>query len=196
MTDIADSGLSGGDFAAGADRFVEDLNDGVPIAVALEAANNVSASNVAHYPSVVECGTRMLSDTGEIDMKRLAAEAGVSRATLYRYYPDKSKVEAEVARIGIEGMADAARHEQGVAAKFRVAADYLVGHPGEAAAIFPFAAMVSVGVLGAVVEQITGDESCAPLLIGIAVMAATPRRHARDEDLLRRYIEDCATSLG
>ena len=73
----------------------------------------------------------MLGESGIIDMKKLAAEAGLSRASLYRYYPDKSKVEAEVARIGIEGMVAAARHEQGVAARFRAAAGYLVDHPGE-----------------------------------------------------------------
>ena len=178
------------DFAAEADRFVEDLNSGVPIAVALEAANDVD-----HHPAVIECGTRMLRETGVIDMKKLAADAGVSRASLYRYYPDKAKVEGEVARIGIEGMVAATRKERGVAAKFRAAANYLVDHPGEAAAVYPFAAMVSVRVLGAVVEQITGDEASAPLIVGIAVMAATPGRQPGDEDALRRYIDECAAVL-
>ena len=51
------------DFAAEADRFVEDLQSGVPIDEALEAANAV-----VRHPTVIECGTRMLSETGTIDM--------------------------------------------------------------------------------------------------------------------------------
>lgn len=186
MTDFSSE-----EFAAEADRFVDDLNDGVPIAIALESANDV-----AHHPAVIECGTRMLSETGVIDMKRLAAEAGLSRASLYRYYPDRSKVEGEVARIAIDGMVVAAGSEQGAAAKFRAAANYLVENPGEAAAVYPLAAMVSVSVLGAVVERITGDESSAPLIVGIAVVAATPGRKEGDEEVLRRYIDRCAASLA
>jgi len=182
--------ISSDEFAADADRFVDDLNQGVPIAVALEAANDVN-----HHPAVVECGTRMLRETGSVDMKQLAQDAGLSRASLYRYYPDKSKVEAEVARIGIEGMMAASRHARGVADKFRCSARYLVANPGEAAAIFPFAAMVSVSVLGAVVETITGDETCSPLIVGIAAMAATPGRLDGDEAVLLRYIDECADTL-
>jgi len=182
--------ISSDDFAAEADRFVKDLNEGVPIAVALEAANEVN-----HHPAVVECGTRMLRETGWIDMKQLAQDAGLSRASLYRYYPDKSKVEGEVARIGIEGMMTASRNERGVADKFRASARYLVANPGEAAAVFPFAAMVSVSVLAAVVETLTGDETCSPLIVGIAAMAATPGRLEGDEEVLMRYIDECADAL-
>lgn len=186
---MADDTTAG--FAAEADRFAEDLHSGVPIDEALEAANAV-----VHHPTVIECGTRMLGETGTIDMKRLAADAGVSRASLYRYYPDKSKLEGEVARIAVEGMLAAASGEEGVAAKFRAAANYLVDHPGEAAAVYPFGAMVSVEVIGAVVEQVTGDDAATPQLVGISVMAATPGRRPGDAAALRRYIDQCAATLG
>jgi AcrR family transcriptional regulator len=178
------------EFAAEADRFVDDLNDGVPITVALEAA-----SDVVHHPDVIAAGTAMLASGGSIDMKQLAADAGMSRASLYRYYPDKVKVEAEIAGAGIEGMVAAARGEHSVAEKFRAAAEYLIVNPGEAAALIPFAAMVSVSVLGPTVERITGDGASAPLIVGIAVMAATPGRQPGDEDVLRRYIAECAAVL-
>jgi DNA-binding phage protein len=87
------------EFAADASRFVDDLNDGAPIAVALDAANDV-----VHHPDVIAAGTAMLANGGTIDMKQLAADAGMSRASLYRYYPDKVKVEAEIAGTGNEGM--------------------------------------------------------------------------------------------
>lgn len=178
------------DFAAEADRFVGELKDGVPIAVALESANDV-----VHHPDVIAAGTAMLAAGGSIDMKQLAADAGMSRASLYRYYPDKVKVEAEIAGAGLEGMVVAARRHKSVADKFRAAANYLVENPGEAAAVIPFAAMVSVSVLGPTVEQITGDAASAPLIVGIAVMAATPGREPGDENALRRYIDECAAVL-
>jgi AcrR family transcriptional regulator len=178
------------EFVEGAVRFVEDLNSGVPIARALEMANDV-----AHNPVVIRAGITMLTEIGTIDMKRLASEAGISRASLYRCYPDKSKVEAEIARIAIDGMMIAARGYHTTAERFRVAAEYLVAHPGEAAALYPFTAMVSVDVLGAAVAQVTGDESATPLLIGLAVMAATPGRRDGDEEALRRYIDAGVATL-
>ena len=93
-------------------------------------------------------------------------------------------------------MIAAANEVDGVAAKFRAAANYLVDHPGEAAAVHPFGAMVSVDVIGAVVEQVAGDDGPTPQLVGIAVMAATPGRKPGDEKTLRRYIDQCAAALG
>lgn len=179
-----------GDFAAEADRFVDDLNAGMPIAQALEAANDV-----VHHPDVIRAGTTMLACTGMIDMKQLAADSGMSRATLYRYYPDKVKVEAEIAGVCIEGMVHAAGSHNSPSGKFRAAAEYLIDHPGEAAAVVPLAAMVSVRVLGAAVDTIIGDEGAAPLIVGIAVMAATPGRQDGDVDAIREYVAQSAALL-
>jgi len=178
------------EFAADADRFVDDLNAGVPITVALEAANDV-----VHHPDVVAAATAMLAEIGALDMTRLASQAGMSRASLYRYYPDKAKLEAEIAGIGIDGMVRAASVHAEPADKFRAAAGFLSRHPGEAAAMIPFAAMASVEVLGMTVEKITGDAASAPLIVGIAVMAATPTRHDGDAQALNRYIDEAAELL-
>lgn len=178
------------EFAADADRFVDDLRAGTSIAAALEAANDV-----AHHPAVIEAGIAMFAEHGSIDMKQLAADAGMSRASLYRYYPDKVKVEAEIAGVCLEGMADAARLHHTPATRFRAAAQYLLEHPGEAAAVVPFAAMVSVSVLGPTVEKVTGDAGSAPMIVGIAVMAATPGRQVGDEAAIRDAIEQCAALL-
>src|SRR5690606_28672853 len=72
------------DFAAEAERYVDELKTGVPIAKAIESVNDV-----VHHPDVVAAGVAMLASDGSIDMKRLATDAGISRASLYRYYPDK-----------------------------------------------------------------------------------------------------------
>jgi AcrR family transcriptional regulator len=182
--------LNADEFTADADRFVDDLNNGMSIAVALEVANAV-----VHHPDVIAAGTAMLANGGSIDMKQLAADAGMSRASPYRYYPDKVKVEAEIVGAGIEGMVAATHGEHSVADKFGAAAEYLIDNPGEAAALIPFAAMVFVSVLGPTVERITGDGASAPIIVGIAVMAATLGRQPGDENLLRRYIAECAAVL-
>lgn len=178
------------DFAAEADRFVQDLEAGASIVEALEAANDV-----IHHPEVVRAGTDMLAATGTIDMKQLAQDAGMSRASLYRYYPDRAKVEAEIAGACVEGMLAAASGHDTPAAKFRAAGRYLVDNPGEAAAVVPFAAMVSVRVLGTTVDTIMGDHCTAPMIVGIAVMAATPGRRDDDVESIHRYIDECAALL-
>ncbi len=136
-----------------------------------------------------------LAESGAIDMKALAGRSGMSRATLYRHCPDKTKLEAEIGGIGIDGMIRVAATRTGPAEKFRAAADYLVDHPGEAAAMIPFAARVSVTVLGATVEKIAGDAAASRLIVGIAVMAATPGRDDDDAASLRPHIEQAAALL-
>lgn len=184
MADIPD------DFAADADRFLADLKAGVPIGEALDAA--IAA---IHHPDVVAAATAQLAARGAIDMKQLAEDAGMSRASLYRYYPDKTKVEGEVAAVCIEGMVAAARDHDTAASKFRAAARYLVDHPGESAAVVSFAAMVSVQVLGSTADTITGGECAAVMLVGIAVTAATPGRHEGDVTTIHQYIDECAALL-
>ena len=49
-----------------------------------------------------------------------------------------------IAGIGLQGMLLSAKPQTSPAAKFRAAARYLVEHPGEAAALAPFAAILLV----------------------------------------------------
>jgi hypothetical protein len=101
----------------------------------------------------------------------------------------------EIAGICLGGMADAAREQSTPSSRFRAAAEYLADHPGEAAAVVPLAAMVSVGVLDATVEKITGDTGSSPMIVGIAVMSATPGREPGDEEALSAAIDTCAALL-
>ena len=171
-------------FAGYADQFLDDLNPGVDLAVALDAAREV-----VHLPDVVAAGRDMLATLGTIDMKRLAGLAGMSRASLYRYYPDRRQLEAEIAGLGIECMVELAASHADAADKLRVALEYLARNPGEAAAMSTLAAMVSVDTIAATVERVTGDGTHAACMLGLAVMAATPMRDADHVETLQRHID-------
>ncbi|MEZ5165741.1 MAG: TetR/AcrR family transcriptional regulator [Acidimicrobiales bacterium] len=91
------------DFAVQARRFAERLDLGTSFAATIHATTDAH-----HHPRIVEAATAMLRRTGSLDMKQLAREVGLSRASLYRYYPDKSQLAAEIAALGLDGMERAA----------------------------------------------------------------------------------------
>jgi AcrR family transcriptional regulator len=80
----------------------------------------VSTSKSYHHgdlrAALVQAGLKALEtqDIGDISLRQLAREAGVSPTAVYRHFPDKDALMAALAQAGIEQMADwqkeAARH--------------------------------------------------------------------------------------
>lgn len=170
--------------ADSAKEFIACLERGVPADEAIGVVHSTG-----RHPDVVSVGVEMLAETGHLDMKKVAAKAGMSRASLYRYYTDRFQLEAEIAALGIESMVAAAASHAHKREKLRAAFEFLVDHPGHAAAIVAQAATVSAGVMGATAEGIAGDAAFAPLIAGIAVLSATPARADDDVEVIHALID-------
>ena len=143
----------------------------------------------ARHPEVVAASVAMLAETGHLDMKQVAAEAGVSRASLYRYYPDRFQLESEIAELGFAAMVAAAAEHEHRRDKLRAAFDFLADQPGYAAAIVAQAATIPASAMTATAEWLTGEAGFAPLIAGIAVMAATPAREPGDREVIAHAVE-------
>ena len=128
---------------------------------------------------------RMLEATGVIDMKKLAADAGISRASLYRYYPDKLAVESEIAAELAVDMGKAADQHDDFGGKLRAAVEVMLDQPAAAAAIGPVVAAADVEVLAESAKQIVGHPATAPLLVGYAAFAAAAHRRGEIDDVRR-----------
>lgn len=172
-----------------ATTFMQELDTGAPLDDAL-----CSIYSPGH-PEIVAIATEMLATDGAIDMKRLAQRVGLSRASLYRYYPDRCQLESEIAARGAQGLATEAAAQPTRAGKLRAAAEYLVSHPGEAAAMIPLAATVSVDVLRTTTEAITGNPADTAWIVGFAVIAATPGRDEADVAAMKASIDEAVAEF-
>jgi AcrR family transcriptional regulator len=99
--------------------------------------------------AILDAAARVLSEHGSSNMADVAAAAGVSRATLYRYYPHR---EALLDALAAQALADAAA---------RVAAAGLERAPVEEAIERMVRALIAVGDRYAVLvrEQVKVDPS-------------------------------------
>ncbi len=158
-------------FEDGARRYLDRLDEGASVREALDAGQDV-----VHHPAVIAAATEMLATDGAIDMKQLALNAGISRASLYRYYPDRQQVEGEIAALALETLVVATAGVDDPSDRLQIAADHLIANPAHAAAVLPLMATVPVEVVARSAELILGDSRFMPWLIGIAAMAAAAHR--------------------
>ena len=170
-------------FELSTQRYLSALERGATIEGAIGEANLSQ-----HKDQVLDAAFEMLAEDGVIDMKRLAAKAGISRASLYRYYPDKLAVEAEVAATLAARMTRATQHEDNIVDKLRVAIDVLIANPAGAASLGPIVAAAELDVISQSVEVIVGHRAATPVLIGFAAMVASA--HRADELDAVRAIRD------
>ncbi|MEO0492153.1 MAG: hypothetical protein AAF081_01920 [Actinomycetota bacterium] len=179
----------GTNFELGTQRYLASLRDGAGVQSA------VSEANVAiHKDAVFVAAVEMLEETGVIDMKQLAGRAGISRASLYRYYADKLAVEAEVAGCLARLMAEAAADHQQVLGKLRVVIDVMIEFPAGAAALAPVVAEADPAVIAESCEAIVGHPGATPVLVGFAAMISSAHRRgsieqvkAMADDVLRQF---------
>lgn len=150
------------------------------------------AQDVNHHEGVLDAAIEMINEAGAIDMKLLAARSGISRATLYRHYSDKDKVEGEIAARTLEQLVAAVAVIDGdIIDRCQRAALFLIDHPAGSSAIVSMAAKVSVEVLVATSDLAVGDGNYAPWLLGIAAMSRTANRG--DE---RQQLRDLVAGLA
>lgn len=171
------------DFEVSTGRYLDELRNGGTVASAVD-----SAHLVVHKDEVQAAAVRMLEDTGVIDMKRLAVESGISRASLYRYYPDKLAVESEIAAALAVKMGKAAAHHSDFGAKLRAAVEVLFDDPAGCAALGPVVAAVGADVLAESAKAIVGHPAAAPMLVGYGALAASAHRRG-EIDSVRRMLE-------
>ena len=171
--------------------FKHDLESGVSLDDALDATHRAG-----DHRTIVAGAVEMLAADGVIDMKRLAKQVGVSRASLYRHFPDRCQLESEVAARAARGMAAAVDAQPDRPAKLRALAEYLVAHPGEAAAIVRLAAEVRADLLRLATGALTGAAADTAWVLGFAVMAATPGRSDADVAALQASIYDLVGEIS
>ncbi|MEM9204442.1 MAG: TetR family transcriptional regulator [Actinomycetota bacterium] len=152
-------------------RYQEALERGESIDDAITAA-----SLTQHRRAVYDAAVVMLEADGEIDMKELAARAKISRASLYRYYPDKLAVEAEIAASLVRKMTAAAAEHDDLVDRADAAIGALLDFPAGAAALGPVVAAADLGVISASVEAVVGHPAVTPVLIGFASIVAPASR--------------------
>lgn len=167
----------GTNFELGTQRYVGALRQGADVA---QAVNEAHVS--IHKKDVYDAAVAMLERTGIIDMKQLAIDAGISRASLYRYYSDKLAVEADVAGVTAVRMAEAAAQHEHILDKLRSVIDVMIAFPAGAASLGPVVAEADPAVIAASCESIVGHAAATPVLVGFAAMiASAARRDTLDE---------------
>lgn len=122
------------------------------------------------HEAVVIAGVEMLAAEGAIDMKRLAIAAGMSRASLYRYYPERTELIAEIAGLGLEELVAAVAEIPVRADRVRCVGEYMLSHRAQTIAMVEMAETASPDALDTVSELLVGDRSLAPWFVGIASM--------------------------
>ncbi|MEM8705649.1 MAG: TetR family transcriptional regulator [Actinomycetota bacterium] len=167
----------GTNFELGTQRYLGALREGAEIGSAIGEAHVA-----IHKDAVFAAAVEMLAETGVIDMKQLAVRAGISRASLYRYYADKLAVEAEVAGCLARRMAEAAASHERVLDKLRVVIDVMIEFPAGAASLAPVVAEADPDVIAESCRSIVGHPGATPVLVGFAAMIASAhRRGAMDQ---------------
>ena len=160
----------------------------------------ISVANLSlHRRQVFDAAVAMVEAEGVIDMKRLATASGISRASLYRYYPDKLAVEAEVAAAAAQRMTEAAKPFDDIVQRLDAAMGALMAFPGGAAALAPVAAVADVNVIAESVETIIGHVAATPVILGFAALVATASRRGQldDVEVMRQAItKQFALSYG
>lgn len=175
-------------------RYLSALRSGADVDDAI-----AEASLIHHREAVFDAAITMLEAEGAIDMKRLASLAGISRASLYRYYPDKLAVEAEVAACVMRRITQAAAPFDTIVDKADAAIGVLLDFPGGAAAIGPVVAAADVAVISTSAEVAVGHPGVTPVLVGFAVLVASASRQGRlDEvrNMRAAVIDQFRLSLG
>lgn len=168
------------EFQASSRRYLDELRNGATVEEAVDTAHLV-----VHKDEVQAAAIRMLEHTGAIDMKQLAIDSGISRASLYRYYPDKLAVESEIAAALAVKMAAAASQHDDFAAKLRAAVEVMLDDRAGAAALGPVVAAADVAVIAESAKVVVGHPAAAPLLIGYAALVAAADRKGGIEDVRR-----------
>lgn len=165
----------------------------------------ISVANLSHHrEQVYTAALTMLETEGSIDMKRLATAAGISRASLYRYYPDKLAVEAEVAAATARRMTEAAAPHEGLVKRLDAAMGVLIDFPAGAASLAPVVAVSDVSVISTSVEVIVGHIAATPVILGFAELVASAHRrgqldevHAMREAITKQFaLSYSAASAG
>ena len=174
----------GTNFELGTQRYVGALRQGADISQAISEAHVT-----IHKKAVFDAAVVMLERTGIIDMKQLAIDAGISRASLYRYYADKLAVEAEVAGCLAARMAEATAPHELVIDKLRAAIDVMMTFPAGAASLAPVVAEADPDVIAESCTAVIGHPGATPVLVGFAAMIASAYR--RDSlDQVRTMADD------
>lgn len=159
-------------------QYLSALQDGASVGDAI-----AGATLTQHRDAVFDAAVVMLESEGAIDMKRLAGLAGISRASLYRYYPDKLAVEAEVAGCLVQRMHDAASTVESIVDKADAVIGVLLEFPAGAAALGPVVAAADVDVISTSAEVVVGHPAVTPLLVGFAAMVASASRHGQLDEV-------------
>jgi AcrR family transcriptional regulator len=165
-------------FEQSTDRYLSALQAGASVGDAI-----TEATLSQHREVVFDAAVEMLEADGVIDMKHLAARAGISRASLYRYYPDKLAVEAEVAAALVRRMTAAAEPFDRVVDKADAAIGVLLDFPAGAAALGPVVAAADIEVIATSSEVVVGHRGVAPVLVGFAAMIAAASRRSQLDDV-------------
>lgn len=169
------------------ESFVADVRAGRPFIEALKDGREPT-----RHPAVAQAALEMLQDSGAIDMKQLATAAGMSRASLYRYYPDRREVIGEIAALGVSDMVLLAAVLSTTPDRIREIGGYMLTHPAHAAAMREMVEFVATDALDAVAEQLVGSAMYAPWLIGLAAMCAPPGMTEQDIARVQCHIEEMA----
>ena len=142
------------------------------------------------HAAVVAAGIAMLDDEGAIDMKRLAIAAGMSRASLYRYYPDRGELIAEIAARGLEELVAVLADHPAPHERLRAVGDFLLANRAYAIAMLEAAETASPEALDVVCELLVGDASFAPWFVGITAMCAGAELDDAELARVRRHIDE------
>jgi AcrR family transcriptional regulator len=175
---------------ARSERFAAEIRSGRPLREAL-----AEGTPGVHNDAVVDAALRMLAIEGSIDMKRLAAEADMSRASLYRYYSDRSELMAEIAGVGFAEMVARLDGVESRCERIRVVGEYMLAEPATTIAMMEMAVTASTEALDAVSELLVGNDTHSPWFIGLASICATPRMSDTDVARVRRHIAELAALI-
>lgn len=167
----------GTNFEQGTQRYLDALRDGAELSEAM----GVARVHI-HRDAVFDAAIDMLETTGEIDMKQLAVSAGISRASLYRYYPDKLAVDAEIAGSLAKRAATASAGLTRVPDKLRATIETMIEFPAGAAALGPVVAEAAPDVIAESCRIVVGHRATTPVVVGFAaIIAAAHRRDSMDQ---------------
>jgi AcrR family transcriptional regulator len=129
----------------------------------------VSTSKSYHHgdlrAALIEAGLKALEeqDAGDLSLRQLAREVGVSPTAVYRHFPDKDALLAALAQTGIEQMAawqkaaaEASGADDAFAATGRAYVRWALAHPALFRLVF--------GKCETVGESVFGDNAAAQML--------------------------------
>lgn len=165
-------------FEQSTSRYLSALQDGASVRDAI-----AEGALSQHRDAVFDAAIEMLEHEGTIDMKRLAVRAGISRASLYRYYPDKLAVETEVAACLVTRMTEAAEPFDTVVDKADAAIGVLLDFPAGAAALGPVVAAANIDVISTSAGVVVGHPGVTPVLVGFAAMIASASRRGQLDEV-------------